>query len=124
MATYYTNAGKAYVAGALTGDVSVGASFYVGWGTGSGITATGTTLATAAAEDRSETTKSRTTTTVTNDTFRNVGTVTCAGAGKTITEAALFTASTSGTMLVYGDFTGVALGVGDSIQFTVDLKFA
>ena len=124
MATHYTNVGKAYTAGALSGDVSVGASFWVGWGTGSGVAVTGTTLATAAAEARSETTKSRQTTTVSNDTFRNVGTITCAGAGKTITEAGLFTALTGGTMLVYGDFTGVALGVGDSIQFTVNLVYS
>jgi len=68
-------------------------------------------------------TSSQVTTTTTNDTYQVVGTITCAGAGKTITNAGLFDASTGGNLFAKGDFTGIALNVGDSIQFTFKIQF-
>ena len=45
-----------------------------------------------------------------------------ADAGKTITNAGTFTASTSGTLVVKGDFTGILLAQGDKIEFTINLQ--
>ena len=62
-------------------------------------------------------------TSTTNDTYQVVGTQT-AGTGETITNAGLFDASTSGNLFVKGDFTGIALNSGDSIQFTFKVQFS
>ena len=59
----------------------------------------------------------------TNDTFQVVATQT-AGTGETITNAGLFDASTSGNLFAKGDFTGIALSTGDSIQFTFKVQFS
>jgi hypothetical protein len=94
----------------------------IGWGTGAGTAAVGdTTLFTEASETRATGTLSGVTTTVTGDTFQAVGTLTADGA-KTITNAGLFDAATSGDMLVKGDFTGVALALGESIEFTIKVQ--
>jgi len=92
---------------------------YIGWGTGAGTAAKGDVAL------FSEASEARVTATMTQpaaDKTRWVGTLTCAGAGKTITNAGNFTASTSGTLIVHGDFTGIALNVGDKIEFTIDLE--
>ena len=52
-----------------------------------------------------------------------VGTQT-AGGSLTITNAGLFDASTAGNLFVKGDFTGIVLGTGDSIQFTFKTQFS
>lgn len=117
MATVLTDVGKANMINALNGG-SHTAPTYVAWGTGTGTASkTDTTLFTEASESRTNGTKSVVTTTVTNDTYQVVGTITADGT-KTITNAGLFDASTSGDMYVKGDFTGIALSLGDSIQFT------
>ncbi len=122
-ATVYTNAGKAITTNRIKGSGTEPA--YVAWGTGAGTAAaTDTTLFTEASEARVLGTSTQQTTTVTNDTYQVVGTLTVAGSGKTITNAGLFDASTGGNMLMKGDFTGVALNVGESIQFTMKLSFA
>jgi hypothetical protein len=96
---------------------------YVAWGTGAGTTAaTDTTLFTEVTPRVSGTT-SQVTTSTTNDTFQVVGTQT-AGTTETITNAGLFDASTSGNLFVKGDFTGVPLNTGDSIQFTFKVQFS
>jgi hypothetical protein len=96
---------------------------YVAWGTGAGTTAaTDTTLFTEVTPRVSGTT-SQVTTSTTNDTFQVVGTQT-AGTTETITNAGLFDASTSGNLFVKGDFTGVPLNSGDSIQFTFKVQFS
>jgi hypothetical protein len=41
---------------------------------------------------------------------------------KTINEAGLFDASTAGTLVIRGDFTGVAVVLGDKIEFTFTLE--
>ncbi len=97
---------------------------YVGWGTGAGVAAvTDTTLNTESAEARVTGTQTQQTTTVTNDTYQVVGTLTSAST-QTITNAGVLSAVTVGTLVLHSDFTGVPLVSGDSIAFTFKLKFA
>lgn len=122
-ATVYTHAGKAITTNRLKGSGTE--PNYVAWGTGAGTAAvTDTTLFTEASESRTVGTSTQQTTSQTNDTYQVVGTITCAGSGKTITNAGLFDAAASGNLLMKGDFTGVALNVGESIQFTMKLQFS
>lgn len=122
LATVVTNAYKAVITNRMIGSGTE--PKYVAWGTGAGTAAVGdTTLFTEASEARVNGTSSRVTTTVTNDTYQVVGTLT-ADAGKTITNAGTFDASTSGNLGIKGDFTGVALNTGESIQFTFKTVFA
>jgi hypothetical protein len=128
MATVFSNAGKAIVSGRLIGATPTQAEpKYLAWGTGAGTAAvTDTTLFTETTQEaRSTCTLSQITTTLTNDTYQAVGTIVVATAGKTITNAGLFDSATSssGNMLMKTDFTGIALNVGDSIQFTMRLQF-
>lgn len=123
MATVFTNAGKALTTNRLKGSGTE--PNYVAWGTGAGTAAAAdTTLFTEASEARVAGTSTQQTTAVTNDTYQVVGTLTCAGAGKTITNAGLFDASSAGNMAMKGDFTGIALNVGDAIQFTMKIAFS
>lgn len=123
LATVFTHAGKAITSNRVKGSGTE--PNYVAWGTGAGTAAVGdTTLFTEASEARVAGTSSQQTTTQTNDTYQVIGTITCAGSGKTITNAGLFDASTSGNLFVKGDFTGIALNVGDAIQFTIKVAYA
>lgn len=123
MATVFTDVGRAQLTSALN-NTQLTSPTYIGWGTSStAAAASQTALQTASAESRTNGTKSRITTTVSNDTYQVVGTITSAGS-QTITEAALFDASTSGNMYVRGVFTGIALGTGDSIAFTIKIVVA
>jgi len=122
MATLLVNTGKAIVTNYLNGGAATQPK-YVAWGTGAGTTAaTDTTLFTEVTPRVSGTT-SQVTTSTTNDTFQVVGTQT-AGTSETITNAGLFDASTSGNLFIKGDFTGVPLSTGDSIQFTFKCQFS
>ena len=122
MATLLVNTGKAIVTNYLNGGAATQPK-YVAWGTGAGTTAaTDTTLFTEVTPRVSGTTSQQTTST-TNDTFQVVGTQT-AGTSETITNAGLFDATTSGNLFVKGDFTGVPLNSGDSIQFTFKVQFS
>lgn len=103
----------------------------IGWGTAAGTTAVGDTtlfteklvdLSTSAGTDHTAGTSSRVTTTTTNDTYQVVGTRTATGAG-TVTNAGLFDAASGGNLFLKGDFTGIALSSGDSIQFTIKAIF-
>jgi hypothetical protein len=123
-ANVYTNAGKAITTNRLKG---AGAEpNYIAWGTGAGVAAAAdTTLFTEASEARVAGASTQQQTTVANDTYQVVGTMTVAGAGKTITNAGLFDQlAVGGNLLLKGDFTGIALNVGESIQFTFRLAFA
>ena len=121
MATVLTDAGKAIITNRIKGSGTE--PNYVAWGTGAGTAGvTDTTLFTESAEARTSGTSSRVTTTVANDTYRVVGTI-VATAGRTITNAGLLDASTSGNLFMKGDFTGVVLASGESIQFTMDVQF-
>jgi len=120
MATVLTNTGKADMINALNGGTHTPPT-YVAWGTGAGTAGeTDTTLFTEASESRVNGTKSVVTTNVTDDTYQVVGTITADGT-KTITNAGLFDADTSGDLYVKGDFTGIALNSSDSIQFTIKI---
>ena len=122
MATVFTDAGKAITTNRLKGAGTE--PNYVGWGTGAGTAAAAdTTLFTEAAETRVAGTSTRVTTTVTNDTYQVVGTLTASGA-KTITNVGLLDTVTSGGLIMKADFTGVALADQDAIQFTMKVKYA
>jgi hypothetical protein len=126
-ATVIVNGGQAIVTNLVSG---IGGTVpkFVAWGTGAGTAAVAdTTLFTESAQEaRTTGTASRVTTTVTNDTFQVVGTITVATAGKTITNVGLFdvVTSSSGNLYFKSDFTGLALLVGDSITFTLQIKFS
>lgn len=118
MADVFTTVGKNLIADYFDGTASAPANWYIAWGTGAGTAAVGdTTLFTEASESRVTATESQPSANVN----RLVGTLTCAGSGKTITNAGVFDAASSGNMPLKSDFTGVALNVGDSIQFTFEL---
>jgi uncharacterized caspase-like protein len=120
MTTTITNVGL----GVTTAALLTGAMKYIGWGTGSGQTKASTALAAAASEARTSGAQTQQTTNVNNDTYQVAGTVTCAGAGKTISEVGLFDASTSGNMYFYSDAVGgVVLNIGDSIAFTLKVAY-
>lgn len=117
MANVLTNAGRAIIANRIKGSGTE--PVYVAWGTGAGTAAAAdTTLFTESAEARVAGTSTVVTTTVTNDTYQVVGTIT-ASATRAITNAGLFDASTSGNLFVKGDFATVNLATGDAIQFTI-----
>lgn len=122
MASILANAGKAIVANRIKG---LGAEpIYVGWGTGAGTAAAAdTTLFTESSEARVAGTSSVVTTTVANDTYQVVGTLTAA-ANKTITNCGLFDAATVGNLFAKSDFTGLGLQAGDSIQLTQKVQFS
>lgn len=122
MATLLVNTGKAIVTNYLAGGAATQPK-YVAWGTGAGTTAaTDTTLFTETGSRVSGTATQQTTST-TNDTYQVIGTLTASGT-VTITNAGLFDASTSGNLFVKGDFTGIGLTSGDSIQFTFKTQFS
>lgn len=117
-ATVLTQVGEEWIVDKLDETVQTTGD-YVGWGTGAGTAAKGdTALFTEASEARVSATRTQ----PVADKIRWVATLTCAGAGKTITNAGNFTALTAGTLIVHGDFTGIALNVGDKIEFTIDLE--
>jgi len=122
MATVFTNAGKAITTNRLKGAGTE--PNYVGWGTGAGTAAaTDTTLFTEATESRVAGASTRETTSVANDTYQVVGTLTANGT-KTITNVGLLDASSSGNLYMKADFTGVALGAGEAIQFTMKVQYS
>lgn len=126
LATAITNAGTAILTNRI---IQAGtAAKNIGWGTGTTTAAvTQTALVTEAAPTtaggRTVGTESRTTTTVTNDTYTVTGTIT-AGGTLAITELATFDAVSTGNMLVRGDFSAVNVVSGDSIAATVNVKIA
>ena len=122
MASVLTNNGEDWVCQRLigAGALSTFDMHFLGWGTGAGTAAKGdTTLFTEAAESRVAATMSVTGSGATAK-YQAVGTLTSLS-GQTITNAGLFSASTSGTLAVKWDHTGVALLTGEGIQYTVTL---
>ena len=120
MAVHFVDVGKQWVVDKLD-DSQASTMNRIGWGTGAGTTAENdTTLFTEASETRATGTVSQATTTVTGDTYRVVGTLTATGT-KTITNAGLFDAATTGNLLIKGDHAGVPLLSGDSIEYTFSL---
>jgi hypothetical protein len=118
VATVYTTVGKQKVVDRIDGTQAGSNTDYIGWGTGAGTADVGdTTLSTEASESRVSATKSQPTAT------KNqwAGTLTADGS-KTITNAGVFDASTSGNLIIHGDFTGVVLALNDQIAFTITLE--
>ncbi len=123
MATVFTNVGMDIVTDRIKG-LAVAEPKFVAWGTGAGTAVVAdTTLFTEASEARTSGTSTQETTTQTNDTYQVIGTITADGT-KTITNSGLLTASSAGSLLMKGDFTGVALVINESIQFTWKLQIA
>lgn len=121
MATVFTNAGKDILTNRIKGSGTE--PLFVAIGTGAGTAAiTDTTLFTEV-ETRTSGTSTRVTTTVTNDTYQSVGTVT-ATATRAVTNAGLFDASSAGNLFMKGDFSTINLSSGDSIQVTAKVSFA
>lgn len=118
MASVLTNAGRALITAALAASTSK----YVAMGTGAGTAAAADTTLSTEVETRTSGTQSQQTTSVTNDTYRVVGTV-AATATRAITNAGVFDASSNGNLLVHGDFSTINLASGDSIAFTFNLQF-
>lgn len=122
MGTIFSDVGKAWVVDKMD-DSSATTMNRIGWGTGAGTSAEANTqLFSEDSDGRATATLSQITTTVAGDTYQAVGTITSTGT-KTITNAGLFDSASvgTGTMLVKGDFTGIPLLAGDSIEFTIRL---
>ena len=120
MADIFTDVGETLVADYVDGTQNAPTNWYVAWGTGAGTAAKGdTTLFTEASEARVIATESQ----PSADQNRFVGTITADGS-KTITNAGVFDASTTGDMLLKSDFTGIALALNDSIQFTFTITWS
>lgn len=116
-ATVLTSAGEAWIVDKLDETVQTTGD-YVGWGTGAGTAAKAdTVLFTEAAEARVVAARTQ----PLADKIRWVATITSASA-QTITNAGNLTAATVGTLIVHGDFTGIALAISDKIEFTIDLE--
>jgi len=122
MATLLVDTGKAIVTNYLAGGAATQPK-YVGWGTGAGTTSATDTTLFSETGSRTTGTATQQTTTTTNDTYQVIGTLTASGS-VTITNAGLFDANTSGNLFVKGDFTGIGLTSGDSIQFTFKTQFS
>jgi len=116
------NAGLAWVTQYINAAVPPANMSHIGVGTGTSAPAAGNTALQTEVLTRASVTKSVVTTDVTNDTMRFVATIQNASTQKTITEAGLFNASTSGTMFNRAVFTGVVLAAIDSMQITLDVK--
>ena len=121
MATIYTQAGEQVVCDLIDGTSAVhldATNAKVAWGTGAGTAAKGdTTLFTEASEARVAAAISQ----PAADKNQWVATIT-ADAAKTITNAGLFNAAAAGDLIIHGDFAGVALALGDKIEFTMSLE--
>ena len=120
----WTNTGLAKVTDLLA-SISVITPHWVAWGVLAAVAAaaTNTALESAGAEARTVGTVTQETTTVTNDTYRVVGQITCAGAAKTIKEVGLFSHLTTGNLSMRGTFSDINMSVGDSITFTINNVF-
>jgi hypothetical protein len=128
MATILSNTGKAICSGLVTKVTTLDPKF-IGIGSAAGTAAiTDTTLFTEFTTGtwtgyaRTSTAGTQVTTTTTNDAAQWVGTFT-APAAETVTNAGNFDATTVGNLFVKGDFAGVVLANGDSIQVTIKLTF-
>jgi hypothetical protein len=124
MAVHFVNGGPAIVTNLVSGIGGTVPKFVAIGSGGVATTAADTSLSTEYTTGtwtgyaRTSNTPTRTTTTQTNDTLNVTGTFT-AGAAQTVTNAGCFDASTSGNLFVKGDFTGVVLANGDSIQINI-----
>lgn len=119
-----TNAGKAGVASRINGSGGEAAFTYIATGTGATAAALGdTTLQTelaASGLSRANSTASRITTDVTNDTARLQNTFTVTGTAA-VTESGVLNAASVGTLLARQTFSAINVVNGDSLQITWDV---
>jgi hypothetical protein len=123
---YTTNKGKNVITDRLqtTQATYTNAPKFVAFGGGSGQAQSANVLA-AQLGGKTTGTETLVTTSVTNDTYQVVATLTSSGSWG-ITESGLFTGAASGTandMFAYSDFAVVNLNASDSIQFTWKVQF-
>jgi hypothetical protein len=127
VANLITSAGKAGLASRVNGSGAESAFTYIAIGIGTtAANVADTTLEseiTTNGGQRANSTASRTTTTVTNDTSRLVNTFTFTGSFS-VTEAGVLNAASAGTLLNRQTFTAVPVASGDSLQITVDVSNA
>lgn len=129
-ATVITSVGKAIVAKRLLGTTPTQAEpKYLAMGVGATSAARtavvgDTALSSELSEGRATCTTSTVTTSVTNDTFQAVGTVTATGT-RAIDEAGLFDQSaTGGNMFMSATFGVITLSSGDTLQITAQVIFS
>lgn len=130
-ATVFSTTGKAICSGRLIGSTpSQTEPKFIGIGSGAGTAAVGdTTLFTEFVTGtwtgyaRVTGTANQVTTTLTNDTYQCQGVFTAPGA-EAVTNAGLFDASTSGNLLIKGDFSTVNLATNDTLTLTFKLQFS
>jgi hypothetical protein len=120
MASVVTTVGKGIITNRIKGAGTE--PLYTAWGTGAGTAVVGDTTLNTETGTRVSGTSTQQTTSVTNDTYQVVGTMTAGGA-LAITNAGLFDAATVGGLFVHADFTTINLASGDSIQFTFKVQF-
>jgi hypothetical protein len=120
MAPLLTNAGRDI----LTNRIKAAGTEpnFVAIGTGATAEAASQTALVTEVETRVAGTSTRQTTSVANDTYRVVGTVSIT-ATRALQESGLFDASSAGNMFTRGVFTTINLVNGDSIQVTWNLQF-
>lgn len=113
--TKFVSTGSALVTGLL----KASAVKYVGWGIGTtGAVVTDTGLETASAEARTSGTQDDVQTDHADDTYSVVGAITCATAGKAITEVVIMSDPTAGSCYLRSTFAAINVDVGDSVSFT------
>lgn len=118
----FVDTGKAIVANRMLG---LGTEpKFVGIGTGATAEAAAQTALVTEVETRpAAPTSSRVTTTVANDTYQTISTVT-ATVARAVTESGMFDAAAAGNMLTRALFSVINLAIGDSLQLTWQLKFS
>lgn len=125
MATFLTSVGEEFIVDLIDGTITANPD-WIGWGTGAVAPSKASVdLSVPATEARVSATRTQ----PLADKIQWVATLTCAGTGKTITNAGVFDAAGTGSppsggtpLIVHGDFTGVVLAVGDKIEITATLE--
>jgi hypothetical protein len=121
VANLVTSAGKAGIASRINGSGGEAAFTYIAVGTGTTAAAAGdTALQTESSTNglsRANSTASRVTTTVTNDTAQLVNTFSVTGT-VAVTESGVLNASSVGTLLARQVFSAINVVNGDSLQIT------
>jgi hypothetical protein len=131
VATVLTALGREWIVDRLigtSGTYSSSTGAYVGWGTGAGTAATSDTALFTQSNDPVSTAMVSTNATLSKtgsgatSKWQNVATLPSTTT-QTITNAGIWSGANASTaaLFVKGDFTGIALGNGDSIQFTFTL---
>ena len=126
MPTVYTQVGEELVTDFMTGDAAAPANYYIGWGTGAGVPAKGSVDVSGPGADELRTVAVESQPVA--DRAQWVATLTCVANPKTITNAGLWSTAgggpppAGGTIVVHGDHAGIALAVGDKIEYTITLE--